>query len=187
MAVQTADARTAWVSDEAASLLHWPKGEAMNGATDPLHMKRGEPALESLLQDLLAAQKYAVLATESGGQPYTSLMAFSVSEDLRDLILLTERATHKYANLMANRRVAVFIDNRENVGADTLEAVAITALGEAEEVAGDDCARLRAAYLARHPYLAGFATSPSCAVMRVRVRSYIVVRDFQEVQEWRVR
>ena len=104
----------------------------MNGATDRLNIKRGEPALESLLQDLLAAQKYAVLATESGGQPYTSLMAFSVSEDLRDLILLTERATHKYANLMANRRVAVFIDNRENVGADTLEAVAITALGEAE-------------------------------------------------------
>ncbi|HPU79460.1 pyridoxamine 5'-phosphate oxidase family protein [Accumulibacter sp.] len=159
----------------------------MSGATDPLSMTRGEPALESLLQGLLAAQKYAVLATESGGQPYTSLMAFSVSEDLRDLILLTERATHKYANLMANRRVAVFIDNRENVGADTLDAVAITALGEAEEVAGDDCARLREAYLTRHPYLAGFATSPSCAVMRVRVRSYIVVRDFQEVQEWRMR
>jgi hypothetical protein len=54
-------------------------------------------------------------------------------------------------------------------------------------IPGGCCARLRDAYLARHPYLAGFATSPSCAVMRVRVRSYIVVRDFQEVQEWRMR
>ena len=149
-------------------------------------MRRDEQALEPLLQELLAAQKYAVLATEDGGQPYTSLMAFSVSEDLCDLILLTKRTTRKYANLIANRRVAVFIDNRENVGTDTLEAVAVTAMGEAEEVTGDDGARLRDAYLVRHPYLEGFATSPSCAIMRVRVRSYIVVRHFQDVLEWHI-
>ena len=92
----------------------------------------------------------------------------------------------RYVNLMANRRVAMFIDNRENVGSDTEEAVAVTALGEAEEVAGDEGAGLRHSYLARHPYLAVFATSPSCAVMRVRVKSYLVVRRFQEVEEWRL-
>ena len=142
--------------------------------------------IQQVLQRLLASQRYAVLATENQGQPYTSLMAFAVTDDLRALILLTERGTHKYVNLMANRRVAMFIDNRENVGSDTEEAVAITALGEAEEVAGDEGAGLRHSYLARHPYLAVFATSPSCAVMRVRVKSYLVVRRFQEVEEWRV-
>ncbi|MBK7953653.1 MAG: pyridoxamine 5'-phosphate oxidase family protein [Candidatus Accumulibacter sp.] len=142
--------------------------------------------LPQVLQRLLAAQRYAVLATESGGQPYTSLMAFAVTDDLKGLILLTERATHKYANLMANRRVAVFIDNRENVGSDTDAAVAITALGEADEVAGEECVCLRDAYLARHPYLDQFATSPSCAILRIRVRSYLVVRHFQDVAEWRV-
>ncbi len=140
--------------------------------------------VEQVLQRLLEAQKYAVLATENGGQPYTSLMAFAATGDLKALILLTERGTHKYANLMANRRVAVFVDNRENVGSDTQQAVAITALGDAEEVAGDACVCLRDAYLVRHPYLVEFATSPSCALLRVRVRSYIVVRHFQEVEEW---
>ena len=92
--------------------------------------------MHELLQPLLAAQRYAVLATDHGGQPYTSLMAFAASEDLQDLTLVTERATQKYANLTANSRVAVFIDNRENVGADTHEAVAVTAIGAAQEVTG---------------------------------------------------
>jgi uncharacterized protein YhbP (UPF0306 family) len=142
-------------------------------------------SIQQLLQHLLVAQKYAVLATDSGGQPYTSLMAFVVSEDLHDLTLITERATHKYANLLSNHRVAVFIDNRENVGADTRAAVAITALGAAQEVLGAECASLRASYIARHPYLEGFARSPSCAIVRVRVKSYVVVRHFEEVLEWR--
>lgn len=143
-------------------------------------------SLQEVLQRLFAAQRYAVLATENLGQPYTSLMAFAVTDDLKGLILLTERATHKYANLMGNRRVAVFVDNRENVGSDTDEAVAVTGLGEAEEVSGDECVCLRQAYLARHPYLDQFASSPSCAIVRIRVKSYIVVRHFQDVAEWRV-
>jgi len=142
--------------------------------------------MHELLQPLLAAQRYAVLATDHGGQPYTSLMAFAASQDLRDLTLVTERATQKYANLTANSRVAVFIDNRENVGADTHEAVAVTAIGAAQEVTGDDCTRLRAAYILRHPYLAEFASSPSCAIVRVSVKSYVVVRRFEEVLEWRL-
>ena len=87
---------------------------------------------------------------------------------------------------MSNRRVAVFIDNRENTGTDTRDAVAITALGDAEEVHGDPCISLRASYVARHPYLAGFAASSSCAIFRVKVRRYVVVRCFQEVMEWRI-
>jgi hypothetical protein len=121
----------------------------------------------------------------TAGQPYTSLMAFAASEDLGALLLVTDRATHKYANLIANPRVAVFIDNRENVGADTLEAVAITVLGTAREVSDNDGDRLREAFIARHPYLAGFATSPSCALVRISVKSYVVVRRFEEVLEWR--
>jgi len=142
-------------------------------------------SVQEVLQRLLASQRYAVLATDSAGQPYASLMAFVISDDLRQLTLMTERSTHKYANLRSNPRVALFIDNRENVGADTRDAVAVTALGEAEEVAGEEEVRLRSGYLSRHPYLESFAGSASCAVVRVRLSSYVVVRRFEEVLEWR--
>lgn len=98
-------------------------------------------------------QRYAVLATGDRGQPYTSLMALAATGDLMRIILLTERDTKKHANLESNNRVAILIDNRENSGADTKDAVAVTAIGEAEEIAAKSVANLLELHLARHTYL----------------------------------
>lgn len=142
--------------------------------------------VQALLSRLLETQKYAVLATDNHGQPYTSLMAFSVTEDLKSFILMTERGRLKYENLMANPRVAIMIDNRENLGSDLEEAMAVTAQGLAEEVGGDARDEWRALCLMRHPALQAFADSPGCALIRIKVGSYVIVRRFQEVIEWRV-
>lgn len=137
-----------------------------------------------VIKSLLASERFAVLATDDHEQPHLFLMAFAATVDLTKIVFFTERDTHKYAHLKSNRRVALLIDNRENRGADTQGAVVITVFGEAEEVGGDEGKSLQEMYLARHPYLDGFAKSPSCAIVRVRVRSYQVVRKFQEVVEW---
>jgi len=137
-----------------------------------------------VIKSLLESERFAVLATDDQEQPHLFLMAFAATADLTKIVLFTERNTNKYAHLKSNRRVALLIDNRENSGADTQGAVVITALGDAEEVEGFEGNSLRQLYLARHPYLAEFAHSPSCAIMRMRVRSYQLVRRFQEVVEW---
>ena len=142
--------------------------------------------VKAILPGLLETQKYAVLATDNHGQPYTSLMAFSVTEDLQSFILMTERGRLKYENLMANPRVAIMIDNRENLGSDLEEAMAVTAQGLAEEIAGNARDEWRAFCLARHPALQAFADSPGCALIRIKVTSYVIVRRFQEVIEWRI-
>lgn len=142
--------------------------------------------IPSIVKQLLESQKYAVLATDNCGQPYTSLMAFSVTEDLQSFLLMTERGRLKYENLMTNPRVAIFIDNRENIGSDLNEAIAITAKGLAEEVLGEECIDGRAFCLARHPDLQTFSASPTCALIRIRIKSYVVVRRFEEVTEWRI-
>lgn len=143
--------------------------------------------IQSLLQELFRSQRYAVMATNEHEQPFTSLMAFAATNDLQQLVVLTERATRKFANLKANSRVSLLIDNRENKGSDTQDSVAVTAIGEAEEADAEAGARLLDLYLARHPYLAEFAASPSCAIVRVRVNSYLLVSRFQKVLEWRIR
>jgi len=143
-------------------------------------------SVQALLPRLLETQKYAVLATDNHGQPYTSLMAFSVTEDLQSFILMTERGRLKYENLMANPRVAIMIDNRENLGSDLEETVAVTAQGLAEEIAGNARDEWRAFCLARHPALQAFADSPGCALIRIKITSYVIVRCFQEVIEWRI-
>jgi nitroimidazol reductase NimA-like FMN-containing flavoprotein (pyridoxamine 5'-phosphate oxidase superfamily) len=142
----------------------------------------------SALRELFATQRLAVLATrEEDGRPYANLMAFAVSDDLKTLLLVTGRATRKYANLRAESAVALLIDNRSHQASDIHEAMAVTVLGDAEEVSGVERDRLLPAYLDKHPHLKEFASSPSCALFRVNVRSYYLVRRFQEVTELHVR
>jgi nitroimidazol reductase NimA-like FMN-containing flavoprotein (pyridoxamine 5'-phosphate oxidase superfamily) len=141
--------------------------------------------IELVLRDLFAAQRFAVLATQEENQPYLSLMAFAATSDLRHLLFAMERQTRKYANLQANPRTAVLIDNRSNQSADTHSAIAVTALGVAAEVAGPERDDLLRLYLARHPHLADFTRLPSCALVGVKVASYYLVSKFQEVKELR--
>lgn len=145
-------------------------------------MDRDVP-METLLKRLFEGQQFAVLATQEQGQPYTSLMAFAATDNLRNLIFATERLTRKFANVMANTRTAVMIDDRSNHSTDIENATAVTALGEAEEVGGAERERLLEIYLAKHPHLAAFARSESCALIRMWVVSYKVVSRFQDVRE----
>ncbi len=141
--------------------------------------------IQAVLRDLFRSQRFAVLATDDHGQPFASLMAFAATGDLRQIVVLTERTKRKFANLKANSRVALLIDNRENKGSDTQDSVAATAIGEAGEVGSEAGAPLLELFLARHPYLAAFAASPSCAIVRVEISSYLLVSRFEKVLEWR--
>jgi nitroimidazol reductase NimA-like FMN-containing flavoprotein (pyridoxamine 5'-phosphate oxidase superfamily) len=137
----------------------------------------------ALIRDLLQSQKLAVLSTQNHGQPYSNLIALAATDDLRHLLFATTRATRKYANLMADSRVAVLVDNRKNDAADFADAAALTALGKAWELQGGERQRFLKVYLEKHPYLEEFVTLPTCALLRVTVDKYIVVSRFQEVRE----
>jgi heme iron utilization protein len=136
-----------------------------------------------MLQELFAAQRSAVLATTENGQPYLSLMAFATTSDLQYLLVATYRATRKYRNIEADPRVALLVDNRTNQPTDAEQAMAVTALGAAKEVGAAEKDRFLQIYLAKHPHLEKFVTSPECALIEVEVERYFVVSNFQEIRE----
>ena len=135
------------------------------------------------LAELLKSQKLAVLSTDHEGQPYGSLVCFASTGDLKEILFATTRSTRKFANLKGNPRVALVIDSRENAERDLHEAMAVTATGEAQETASADEAACLEIYLKKHPYLKDFLRSPTCALVRVRVETYYLVRRFQAVTE----
>jgi nitroimidazol reductase NimA-like FMN-containing flavoprotein (pyridoxamine 5'-phosphate oxidase superfamily) len=137
----------------------------------------------ALIRNLLATQKLGVLSTQNHGQPYANLIAIAATGDLRHILFATTRATRKYANLMADSRVAVLVDNRQNEVSDFAEAAALTALGQAWELQGKERQQMLKVYLERHPYLEDFVTGPDCALLRIKVNKYVVVSRFQEVRE----
>lgn len=135
------------------------------------------------IRGLLVSQRLAVLATSQRGQPYTSLVAFAFSDDLRRLFFATTRATRKFANLQAEPRVSLLIDNRSHRSDDFREAIAVTALGRAQEVGDSERSALLDLYLERHAGLQEFATAPTCALLQVEVTRYSLVSRFQNVVE----
>jgi nitroimidazol reductase NimA-like FMN-containing flavoprotein (pyridoxamine 5'-phosphate oxidase superfamily) len=142
---------------------------------------RNTEETSELVRNLLASQRFAVLATESEGQPYSNLVAFAEADNLRSLLFVTGRDTKKYSNTIASKRVAVLVDNRTNQPSDLDKAVAVTALGTIEEVSTDYRGYLSAIYLSKHPQLEDFLRKPSNALMRIAVTDYIVA-SFENVR-----
>lgn len=137
--------------------------------------------LKGLLRGLFSSQRLAVLATQEGGRPYGSLVAYAATEDLKYLFFATSRATRKYHYLSRNPQVAMVVDDRSNMEADFHKAIAATATGAAKEVEGSEKEKALGLYLAKHPHLKEFVTAPTCALLRLEVETYYIVSRFQNV------
>ena len=142
--------------------------------------------VQNRLRNLFETQNLAVVATQTGGQPYASLVAFVATDDLRHLFFVTARTTRKFSNLISDSRVAVLVNSSVNEESDFHDAVALTITGVAEEVSDSEKQDILKLYLSKHPYLEDFARSPSCALIRVTARSFYMVQNFQNVMEFHI-
>jgi nitroimidazol reductase NimA-like FMN-containing flavoprotein (pyridoxamine 5'-phosphate oxidase superfamily) len=137
--------------------------------------------LRHTVRVLLDSQVQGVLATQHDRRPYTSLMAFAVTPDLQWIVFATYRATQKHANLLANPRASLLIDNRTNKSADYQNTVAISAEGTVSEVDVAQHGELLQLYLRKHPQLSGFVSAADCVLLQLKVESFYVVSQFQNV------
>jgi len=137
------------------------------------------------LARLVREQPYAVLCTQGGGQPYGSLVALAVADDLRWAVFATPIATRKYRLLSACEHVALVIDSRSRSIADLMQIEAVTATGRARQVSpGVEFEPAAGLLVARHPQLDLFVRSPTTALFRVDITRYVHVTRFQEVRQW---
>ncbi|NNJ94520.1 MAG: pyridoxamine 5'-phosphate oxidase family protein [Halobacteria archaeon] len=137
--------------------------------------------LRQTVRTLLDSQAQGVLATQHDRQPYTSLMAFAVTPDLHWIVFATYRATQKHANLLANPRASLLIDNRTNESADYHDTVATSAQGTVSEVDLTRRGELLQLYLEKHPDLSDFVSATDCVLLKLEVESFYVVSQFQNV------
>jgi uncharacterized pyridoxamine 5'-phosphate oxidase family protein len=142
--------------------------------------------LREQIRTLLLGQSLAVLATAGDPHPHTSLVAIAATRDLKRIYFATAVYTRKYENIRRSNRVALLVDNRRNLEQDFKDALALTAKGAATELLPPRRRACERAYLARHPYLEEFVSSPTCSLFAVEVDSYSLVSSFQNVQEWKI-
>ena len=139
------------------------------------------PEVKKRIDKVLKSQSIAVLGTSKDDEPYSSLVGFVVTDDLRELVFATMRQRLKYRNLEANPRVTFMIDDRNVQENDFNETTSVTIVGSAADVKGKEREKYASLLVERHPILADFVGSPDCAVIRVAIDKIYVVSDFESV------
>ena len=137
------------------------------------------------IRELCENQPFAVLATQGGGQPYTNLISYAVSEDLKHLVFSTPSQTRKFSLIVKNKRVSLMIDNR----ADQPESInlirAVTVTGRARPLEEpQEVETWSGLLLKKHSYLDKFVQAPSSSLILVDIIRFFYVRRFQEVYQW---
>lgn len=128
---------------------------------------------EQLINKIVNTQYFAVLNSVGEGQPYSNLVSFAITDDLKSLVFITDRNTRKYRNIKGNNHLSLLIDNRTNQPSDITQAIAITVIGTArEEVTSRDSYQV--IFLTRHPQLKQFVDNPNSALILVTVSEYII-------------
>ncbi len=144
-----------------------------------------DPSLPDRIRRLVREERFGVLCTQGQRQPYGSVVAFALSDDLSVAVFATPMATRKYRLLSECDRVALVVDNRGKHPHDMMKVEAITATGQAIQPKSDpELDRWAGLLMARHPYLRSFVRAPSTALFRIDIVRYLYVTRFQEVHQW---
>jgi len=149
-------------------------------------VETGQEDMSIRIERLVSSQPFGVLCTQGQSQPYGSLVAYAVTDDLAHLTFATPRATRKFRLLSECEHVAVVIDNRPDFPGELMKIEAITATGHATliEDGSEDFERWTKLLTERHSYLSRFVRASSCALFSIRIVRYIHVCRFQEVRQW---
>ncbi len=134
---------------------------------------------------LIQNEYFAVLSTQGEIQPYASIISFSATEDLKNIVFATPRQTRKFSLLNRRDRVALLIDNRSSVPPSVNRISAVTVTGKSRILNDEvELNHWKNILTLKHPYLKTFVDAPSTAVILIDVYRYFLVRRFQEVSEW---
>ncbi|MDI6644817.1 MAG: pyridoxamine 5'-phosphate oxidase family protein [Methanobacteriaceae archaeon] len=149
------------------------------------HCKFDDEAIKNNISELLESESFAVLSTQGKGQPYASIIGYSSTPDLKNIVFATSKETRKFSLITESRKVALLVDNRSSVPPIINKICAVTITGQSHILEeATDQGKWADLLVKKHPYLKEFVQAPSTAVILVDVYRYFYVRRFQEVFEW---
>lgn len=151
----------------------------------PVTTRKGTAVIPERLKDFDAKEYFAVLATDDGGNPYTSLISYALTPDLKTALFATPKGTRKYTNILHSARVALLVDNRSKGKDRLLKTEAMTIIGTAKLIRkGKTWDTLAEVFLRKHPDLAEFLNAPTTALIAVQIARCIHVGHFQALSVW---
>lgn len=138
--------------------------------------------IKEYIEGILKTSGFAVLATESNGQPHASLIAITRFESCKQLVFATYRNTLKYRNIKNNSKVALLIESERANKENLRERIVLTIIGYIEEISTAEKDAAYQVHLKRHPAMKSFMLSSDCALMMVMAQSYQIVTGIDEIK-----
>jgi nitroimidazol reductase NimA-like FMN-containing flavoprotein (pyridoxamine 5'-phosphate oxidase superfamily) len=131
------------------------------------------------MKALARGKNMCVLATDAGGKPYCSLMAYVTDKSCEEIYMVTHRNTQKYKNLMENPAVSLLIDSREKTLRGRVQA--LTVEGSFHKIE-DDAKRtkVRKILIKTHPQLADFIDHADSEIFCIKVCSFLLLNGLSE-------
>ncbi|MCX7965431.1 MAG: pyridoxamine 5'-phosphate oxidase family protein [Syntrophorhabdaceae bacterium] len=152
----------------------------------PLNTIKGFVSVPDRLRYLNSTENIAVLATWGDDMPYTSLVNFVLTDDLKTIIFATPRNTKKYKNIQGSRYVALLIDNRATTTGNFMDTEAVTIVGKAKILKkGKIMEEMKRIYEAKHNDLKDFVNAETTALIAVDISYCVHVARFQTVTVWK--
>jgi uncharacterized pyridoxamine 5'-phosphate oxidase family protein len=136
---------------------------------------------KDILTHLLNTQKFGVIATNDKTIPYTNLVSFECTKDLKNIFFTTLRNTKKYENILKNSKISILVDNRDNKGSDIKNAIVASAIGSANEIV-ENKDKYKKLLLEKHPYLSDFINSSDSTIININIDKYIFVSGLKKVE-----
>jgi nitroimidazol reductase NimA-like FMN-containing flavoprotein (pyridoxamine 5'-phosphate oxidase superfamily) len=144
-----------------------------------------QQAVGTQIKSLITNEFFAILCTQSNGQPYGSIISGAFSDDLKYLVFATPKNTRKFNFLQNNNQVAIVIDDRSKYKDDLGKLSAVTITGVATHLKKEeDIDKWVSLLTSRHPTLSEFILSPSSAIILVECTEFTYVTSFQQVYHW---
>jgi uncharacterized pyridoxamine 5'-phosphate oxidase family protein len=154
----------------------------------PLNKTQGKVHVLERLRVLNKNQLHAVLATDANGQPYTSLVAFALTPDIKGILFATPKKTSKYRNIIKNGKVSLMIDTRLNTTKAYMRSEAVTILGSAIPIRrSKKWHELAGVLIKKHPQLKEFVMADSSSLVLVSFRKILHTSGFQRVTVWELK
>lgn len=126
------------------------------------------------MRKFIRSRRNCVLATCGDGQPHCSLMSYLVEDNAQIIYLISKKGTKKYANIMANPKVSLLIDDRSTacpvgqLGLDKVKALTVNGHCELLEDPGRAGA-IKRLFSVRYPHLEGLLAEPDAVILFVEV------------------
>jgi heme iron utilization protein len=151
----------------------------------PTTTQKGTVCIQDKLKIFNKNEPFGVLATDDNGTPYTSLVTYALTPDLKRVLFITPKNTSKYRNILHSAQVALLVDNRTQSKQNLFETEVITVIGTAKPVKkGRLWNELAKVFLTKHPEFELFLASSDTALVAVDILRCIHVSHFQTISVW---